>query len=65
MKNENVTTSLGEGCEKQKDMPLQVSKRVLNAVTIAAMDSVEKGEDLYGPYDTASDLMEALNDPSG
>ncbi len=34
---------------------------VPNTVTLAAMDSSEKGEDLYGPYDSISDLMEALN----
>ena len=33
----------------------------LNAVTYAAMDNAEKGEDMYGPYDSVSDLMEALN----
>jgi len=25
------------------------------------MDAAEKGEDLYGPFDSVSDLMEALN----
>ena len=33
----------------------------LNAVTYAAMDNAEKGEDMYGPYDSVSDLMKALN----
>ena len=32
-----------------------------NAATLAAMESAEKGEDLYGPFDNMQDLMEALN----
>ena len=32
-----------------------------NAATLAAMDASEKGEDIYGPYDSVSELMEALN----
>ena len=31
------------------------------ASRVAAMDAAEKGEDLYGPYGSVSDLMEALN----
>ena len=32
-----------------------------NAVTQAAMDDAEKGEDMHGPYDSVDDLMKALN----
>ena len=32
-----------------------------NAVTYAAMEAAEKGEDMYGPFDSVADLMEALN----
>ena len=46
---------------REQRIPFQVSKNVPNAVTLAAMDAAEKGEDLYGPYDSVSDLMEALN----
>ena len=46
---------------REQLIPFQVSKNVPNAVTLAAMDSSEKGEDLYGPYDSVSSLMEALN----
>ena len=46
---------------REQQIPFQVSKNVPNAVTLAAMDAAEKGEDLYGPYDNISDLMEALN----
>ena len=46
---------------REQQIPFQVSKNVPNAVTLAAMDASESGEDLYGPYDSVSDLMEALN----
>ena len=46
---------------REQQIPFQVSKNVPNAVTLAAMDVAEKGEDLYGPYDSVSDLMKALN----
>ncbi|MBR0420349.1 MAG: type II toxin-antitoxin system RelB/DinJ family antitoxin [Erysipelotrichaceae bacterium] len=46
---------------REQQIPFQVSKNVPNAVTLAAMDAAEKGEDLYGPFDSVSDLMEALN----
>ena len=46
---------------REQGIPFQRSKNVPNAVTLAAMDAAEKGEDLYGPYDNISDLMEALN----
>ena len=32
-----------------------------NDVTYAAMEAVEKEEDMYGPFDSVADLMEALN----
>ena len=46
---------------REQQIPFKVSRNVPNAVTLAAMDASEKGEDLYGPYDSVSDLMEALN----
>lgn len=46
---------------REQQIPFQVTKNVPNAVTLAAMDAAEKGEDLYGPYDNVSTLMEALN----
>ncbi len=46
---------------REQQIPFQVSKNVPNAVTLAAMDASERNEDLYGPYDSVSDLMEALN----
>jgi len=41
---------------REQQIPFKVSKNVPNAVTLAAMDSAEKGEDLHGPYDSISDL---------
>ena len=46
---------------REQQIPFKVSKNVPNAVTFAAMDASEKGEELYGPYDSVSELMEALN----
>ena len=46
---------------REQQIPFRVSRNVPNAVTLAAMDASEKGEDMYGPYDSISDLMEALN----
>lgn len=46
---------------REQQIPFQVTKSVPNAVTLAAMNASERGEDLYGPYDSVSDLMEALN----
>ena len=60
----NLTTAfnifLRQSVREQR-IPFQVSKNVPNAVTLATMDSSEKGEDLYGPYDSIPELMEALN----
>ena len=46
---------------REQQIPFKVSKNVPNAITLAAMDASEKGEDLHGPYDSVADLMEALN----
>ena len=46
---------------REQGLPFAVSKHVPNAVTLAAMDAAERGEDLYGPFDSVADLMEALN----
>ena len=46
---------------REQGLPFVVSRHVPNAVTLEAMEAAENGEDLYGPFDTAADLMEALN----
>ena len=42
-------------------LPFEVKTDEPNAVTYAAMEAAEKGEDMYGPFDSVEDLMEALN----
>ena len=44
---------------EQTGVPVKVDEP--NAVTYAAMEAAEKGEDTYGPFDSVADLMEALN----
>lgn len=46
---------------REQQIPFQISKYTPNAVTLAAMEEAEKGENLYGPFDNVSALMEALN----
>ena len=46
---------------REQQIPFQVTRNTPNAATLAAMAAAEKGEDLYGPYDSVSDLIEALN----
>ena len=46
---------------REQQIPFRISKNTPNAITLAAMDAAEKGEDLHGPYDSVSDLVEALN----
>jgi len=40
-------------------LPFEVKVDEPNAVTYAAMEAAEKGEDMYGPFDSVADLMEA------
>ncbi len=47
---------------REQRLPFEVTKSVPNAVTLAALDSAARGEDLYGPFDSVDALMEALND---
>ena len=46
---------------REQQIPFAVSKQTPNAITLSAMEEAEKGETLYGPFDSASALMEALN----
>ena len=46
---------------REQKIPFQISMHTPNAVTLAAMEEAEKGENLYGPFDSVSALMEALN----
>ena len=38
-----------------------MAEREPDAVTYAAMEAAEQDADMYGPFDSAADLMEALN----
>lgn len=42
-------------------LPFDVKADEPNDVTYAAMVEAEKGEDMYGPFDSVIDLMGALN----
>ena len=46
---------------REQGLPFMVSKHVPNETTLAAMDAAERGEDLYGPFNSVESLMEALN----
>lgn len=46
---------------KHNGFPFDVTLYTPNAVTLEAMDAAEKDEDIYGPFESVSDLMEALN----
>ncbi len=42
-------------------LPFEVKIDEPNEVTYAAMEAAEKDEDMQGPFDSVSKLMEALN----
>lgn len=44
-----------------KGLPFEVKLDEPNETTYRAMSTAEKGEDMYGPFDSVSDLMRALN----
>ena len=41
-------------------LPVEVKVDEPKAVTYAAMEAAEKGEDMYGPFDSVADLMLSL-----
>ena len=46
---------------REQQLPFSVTKNIPNAVTVAAMEAADRDEDMYGPFDSVSALMEALN----
>lgn len=46
---------------RENAIPFAISRNIPNAVTLAAMESAEKGKDIYGPFDNVEDAMEELN----
>ncbi len=46
---------------RENAIPFAITRDIPNAATLAAMESAENGEDIYGPFDSVADVMEALN----
>ena len=46
---------------REKAIPFEISLNVPNATTEAAIEAAENESDIYGPFDSVSELMEALN----
>lgn len=46
---------------REQQLPFNVTKNIPNQTTLNAINSAETDEDIYGPFDTVSSLMEALN----
>ena len=46
---------------REQRIPFALTTETPNAVTLAAIEAAEKGEDLYGPFNSVEELMEALN----
>jgi DNA-damage-inducible protein J len=44
-----------------KGFPFEVVLKTPNDVTLAAMEAAENDKDMHGPFDSVSDLMDALN----
>ena len=42
-------------------LPFEVRLDEPNVVTYAAMEAAEQEKDMYGPFDSVAELMEALN----
>lgn len=45
----------------EQGIPFEVTREVPNAVTAKAIADSEKGDDVYGPFDSVEALMEALD----
>ena len=46
---------------RYKGLPFEVRLDAQNELTYGAMAAAEKGEDMYGPFESVSEVMEALN----
>lgn len=46
---------------RENAIPFEIRRVSPNAETIAAIEAMEKGEALYGPFDSVSAFMEALD----
>ena len=60
----NMTTAFcifAKTVVRERRIPFEIRLDEPNALTYAAMETAEKNEDIYGPFENVSDLMEALN----
>ncbi len=46
---------------REGGIPFDVKVAEPNETTYAAMEAAERGEDLYGPFNTVEEMMESLN----
>ena len=46
---------------RENAIPFAITREVPNATTLATIEAAEKGEDMYGPFDSVEALMEALD----
>ena len=46
---------------REQRIPFEITTEVPNSVTMTAIEAAEKGEDVYGPFDSVEECMEALN----
>ncbi|MBQ9460832.1 MAG: type II toxin-antitoxin system RelB/DinJ family antitoxin [Clostridia bacterium] len=46
---------------RSQSIPFAITAEIPNNVTFSAMESAENCSDVYGPFDSVDDLMEALN----
>ena len=46
---------------REQRIPFELTTEVPNNVTMSAIESAENHSDVYGPFDSVDDLMEALN----
>ena len=42
-------------------IPFEIQRNEPNSITLAAMEAAEKDEDMHGPFNSVSEMMEALN----
>lgn len=43
-------------------IPFRITRRTPNLVTLAAIESAEKGEGIHGPFDSVDAMVNALNE---
>ena len=45
----------------ERSIPFTIRRALPNKTTLKAMDDAENDEQLYGPFDSVAEMMEALN----